>query len=635
MEYGVTSAHAVWAASVLAEVIASPSPKGVTDAPITGTCPDRAVEDVRIRLFEAEVSCLPMEYVEELLKKRRAMRKFKHRIDLCVRILLALEGRGRRPAPATLDRVKLQLEKADMQARAEAEREAARKEKERLKIEKLKIEKLKNERLKNERLKNERGKKIGVKTEDHKKRKRQQSAQASFMMRFVKKDEKAEAEAEDEVFVETRKGFAVPIAKDRDVMCVSWWLRAEVKNISWELLEHLLQGQQHEGVTAEQMLQHLSICAKRRGSAERRIHVVLREFRQYRKMHTENRTPMFAARRADIRGRGLTGPVKLLQFAENHRPAFFGTFSRRSKLISGRHPFGKDTELDYECDSADEWDEDEEGEDLLDCEADKELASEEAELRRLYGSDDEEDDDFLDDADLEDDDDNDDGAGDENGNGSARASQEGSIAPKADGNGTDVIDLTLITVNDAKGENKRPAKDETRKRSGKRRKGFLKQSVVMYGVSVPDGEPSALDRFAVSALEGSQPIQMFNPFVYTSSDIVAEHLKAKPPSSRTVRASNMDESTKLDLAAALMKTGSAKDKIVLQFCEHRKLRGLTVPTKAVINRAIGEIAIKEKRNGDTRALWHLTDQTIAKKIAEMKNSTPALFPRPSASMVVD
>jgi len=65
--------------------------------------------------------------------------------------------------------------------------------------------------------------------------------------------------------------------------------------------------------------------------------------------------------------------MKLLQFFENHRPAYYGTWRKNTKIISGRHPFKKDTELlDYEFDSEIEWVADEEGEECLSDEEDDE-----------------------------------------------------------------------------------------------------------------------------------------------------------------------------------------------------------------------------------------------------------------------
>ena len=65
--------------------------------------------------------------------------------------------------------------------------------------------------------------------------------------------------------------------------------------------------------------------------------------------------------------------AKLLKFHENQRPAYWGTWTKSSKFISGRRPFGKDEErFDYDYDSDDDWEEEEEGESLSDDEKDKE-----------------------------------------------------------------------------------------------------------------------------------------------------------------------------------------------------------------------------------------------------------------------
>lgn len=57
--------------------------------------------------------------------------------------------------------------------------------------------------------------------------------------------------------------------------------------------------------------------------------------------------------------------MKLFAFHENRRPAYFGTYSKTSTVITPRRPFYQDKQqLDYEIDSDDEWEEEEEGEDL-------------------------------------------------------------------------------------------------------------------------------------------------------------------------------------------------------------------------------------------------------------------------------
>ncbi|NXA42561.1 CAF1A factor, partial [Eudromia elegans] len=67
------------------------------------------------------------------------------------------------------------------------------------------------------------------------------------------------------------------------------------------------------------------------------------------------------------------GRMKLLQFCENHRPAYWGTWNRKTALIRPRNPWSKDSKLlDYEVDSDEEWEEEEPGESLSHSEGDDE-----------------------------------------------------------------------------------------------------------------------------------------------------------------------------------------------------------------------------------------------------------------------
>lgn len=64
---------------------------------------------------------------------------------------------------------------------------------------------------------------------------------------------------------------------------------------------------------------------------------------------------------------------KLLQFHANYRPAYYGTWRKKSRKISPRNPLKKDMELlDYEVDSDDEWEEEEPGESLSNSEGEDE-----------------------------------------------------------------------------------------------------------------------------------------------------------------------------------------------------------------------------------------------------------------------
>lgn len=85
--------------------------------------------------------------------------------------------------------------------------------------------------------------------------------------------------------------------------------------------------------------------------------------------------------------------AKLLQFHDNQRPPYFGTWSKQSPLVGPRHPFGKDQHFfDYDYDSDEDWEEEEQGESLSDEEKDKEEDEEEQEEK---GEDNDDDDGFF------------------------------------------------------------------------------------------------------------------------------------------------------------------------------------------------------------------------------------------------
>ncbi|XP_075895576.1 chromatin assembly factor 1 subunit A [Nelusetta ayraudi] len=67
------------------------------------------------------------------------------------------------------------------------------------------------------------------------------------------------------------------------------------------------------------------------------------------------------------------GPMKLLKFHANYRPAYWGTWSKKSSHISPRCPLRQDKDLlDYEVDSDEEWEEEEPGESLSHSEGEDE-----------------------------------------------------------------------------------------------------------------------------------------------------------------------------------------------------------------------------------------------------------------------
>ncbi|XP_046400375.1 chromatin assembly factor 1 subunit A-B-like [Ischnura elegans] len=69
--------------------------------------------------------------------------------------------------------------------------------------------------------------------------------------------------------------------------------------------------------------------------------------------------------------------AKLLQFCENQRPPYWGTWRKKSKKVRPRFPFQKDEKyFDYEVDSDDEWEEEEPGESLHGSDDEKESEDE-------------------------------------------------------------------------------------------------------------------------------------------------------------------------------------------------------------------------------------------------------------------
>ncbi|KAL6616531.1 hypothetical protein ACP70R_038801 [Stipagrostis hirtigluma subsp. patula] len=68
---------------------------------------------------------------------------------------------------------------------------------------------------------------------------------------------------------------------------------------------------------------------------------------------------------------------KLLQFDKSNRPAYYGTWRKKSAVVGPRRPLKMDPDLDYEVDSDEEWEEEDPGESLSDCEKDSDEAMEE------------------------------------------------------------------------------------------------------------------------------------------------------------------------------------------------------------------------------------------------------------------
>ncbi|KAJ0438076.1 putative chromatin assembly factor 1 subunit A [Helianthus annuus] len=82
---------------------------------------------------------------------------------------------------------------------------------------------------------------------------------------------------------------------------------------------------------------------------------------------------------------------QLLQFDKNHRPAFYGYWPKKSDVVRGRCPLAQDPDLDYEIDSDEEWEEEEPGESLSDCEKEEDDENMEENLSKADDEDESED----------------------------------------------------------------------------------------------------------------------------------------------------------------------------------------------------------------------------------------------------
>ncbi|KAI3762306.1 hypothetical protein L1987_52731 [Smallanthus sonchifolius] len=80
---------------------------------------------------------------------------------------------------------------------------------------------------------------------------------------------------------------------------------------------------------------------------------------------------------------------QLLQFDKSHRPAFYGYWPKKSDVVSC--PLVKDPNLDYEIDSDEEWEEEEPGESLSDCEMEEDDENMEENLSKADDEDESED----------------------------------------------------------------------------------------------------------------------------------------------------------------------------------------------------------------------------------------------------
>lgn len=75
--------------------------------------------------------------------------------------------------------------------------------------------------------------------------------------------------------------------------------------------------------------------------------------------------------------------MRLYQFSEDRRPPYYGSMSKRSKLVTGRRPYTHEENVDYEYDSGEDWEEEEEGDDCASGDEDEPVRYSALSLLRL------------------------------------------------------------------------------------------------------------------------------------------------------------------------------------------------------------------------------------------------------------
>lgn len=596
---------------------------------------------IEVPVFEAEIAALPISFAERLLKARNRLTSVRSRCELCVRIIAALEGKGRKIPAAKIEKMKLQFEKAEASARKQEEKRKLAEEKA------LAAEKARQER---EKKREEKEDAKSAKETSTKKKQREKKAQSDFMMRFMKKrvtPQKPSPQPTARVISllspgkdvialdfseseEPAKNDKFQPYRDDSVMSVSLWLRLQMGFDRRDSSLKFLTMNEKPELDKLSLKAHLEECGQQRMKAQRGVTFALKQYRKSRTLNRDDKTPRFATRRSDLRGRGTSGPKQILHFDENHRPGFVGTTSRRSRNITGRRPFGRDVQLNYEVDSEDEWEKEaEDGESLSDVEADNETAREDAELRLLYGSDDEsDDDDFLDDEDAEDEGDEE----DDEDSVVEVVSESSTVKP-----GTTPSHLSsheskveslhtceaekkdiIIDVDALPPSKKRPASRDKEELAGSKKKRRRKNNslnhtrVEVVGIDYGDsGQPSLLDAFPVSTYLDAPLFTPFDP-LKESTNTQGCHTKTLP--TQTPRPSSksnvLDGNAIFELAAMIHGSRDGKEKLVHQFIFLRRSREQTVPTQSEVYRLIGQLTVREKRVGDTRAYLYLKDRNL-------------------------
>ncbi|CAG0919228.1 unnamed protein product [Notodromas monacha] len=280
------------------------------------------------------------------------------------------------------------LEKERRKKQQEEERKQKEEERQRIREEKEQKRREKEEAKEKERLEKEaksKAKEEEQRQKEEEKRKADEAKQREeeaklekakkqknfFAKFFVKVDVQPQSTATSQVTNELFKPFAL-----KDNMKLAPRTRAAISDVRKSALDNLLTSQTTG--KSGMYLQELKDSSYNPGSSSATYPVTKLDESDVQIMDESTSDIMFETH-LDARSQEscATKRGKLLQFDENRRPPYFGTWRKNSKIINPRNPFKKDPVFfDYEVDSDDEWEDEDDNAESLKGDSDEEKESE-------------------------------------------------------------------------------------------------------------------------------------------------------------------------------------------------------------------------------------------------------------------
>ncbi|KAI9489373.1 chromatin assembly factor 1 subunit A-domain-containing protein [Zychaea mexicana] len=247
--------------------------------------------------------------------------------------------------------------------------------------------------------------------------------------------------------------------------------------------------------------------------------------------------------------------MKFLQFTEDVRPAYYGTWTKSSKKINGRAPLAQDDQfVDYDHDSEGEWEPEGEGEEI-------------------QSGDEEDDDPSSDVADPED---------------------AGWLVPEgylSEGEGVESDDERTSQV--------RPAMRPTRKHTAIR--------PVVVGPVFDDGdlgEDDPLNRYATRMLFDFPKDKPYDPFYVEADDAANTKSTSSTADDSSKKSIAFTAQHENELISIIEGKADAMPKLISEAKSNWLLHDMS---KRQIEMQIKNLAVKEKRGTETKPAWHVKD----------------------------